>query len=328
MSSRIKLLLSVIGYSITCWYALSRPRAVGATAPMALHAAPPACTQSPSLSLRLEGGRPVISGSLPDASAREVVHARAVSLFGSDGFDDHLTVSSAARQTGWVSLAPTLLGLFRRIGGDASLSVRERTIVVSGAVSSDVERASLLQTMRASVPGDVELVDRILVTPLPSIPVRAPVVAAAPVIVAPAAPVIVAPVIEAPPPPPPGSLQATLDATLAGYPFEFVSGTDTLTSANGPHLDAVASVIRQWPLALIAVEGHTDNAGDPGITRDVAARHAAAVARGLMARGVTRRQLRVFSAGSEHPIADNATAEGRARNWRVGVRVLSEGVTP
>lgn len=318
MSSRIKLLLSVIGYSITCWYALSRPRAVGAAAAMALHAAPPACAQSPSLSLRLEGGRPVISGSLPDPSAREVVHARAVSLFGSDGFDDHLTVSSAARQAGWVSLAPTLLDLFRRIHGDASLSVRERTIVVSGAVSSDVERASLLQTMRASVPGDVELVDRIVVTPLPAAPSRAPVVTAAPA----------APVIEAPPPPPQGSLQASLDAALAGYPFEFVSGTDTLTSANGAHLDAVASVIRQWPAALIAVEGHTDNAGDPGITRDVAARHAAAVARGLMARGVARRQLRVFSAGSEHPIADNATAEGRARNWRVGVRVLSEGVTP
>lgn len=318
MSSRIKLVLSVVGYSITCWYALSRPRAVGATSPLALHAAPPACTQSPSLSLRLEGGRPVISGSLPDASAREVVHARAVSLFGSDGFDDHLTVSSSARQAGWVSLAPTLLGLFRRISGDAALSVRERTVVVSGAVSSDAERASLLQSMRASVPGDVELVDRITVSSIPAAAARVAVAAAAPV----------APVFEAPPPPPPGSLQASVDAALGGYPFEFASGTDALTSANGVHLDAVASVLRQWPAAQIAVEGHTDNAGDPSITRDVAARHAAAVARGLMARGVARRQLRVFSAGADHPIADNATAEGRARNWRVGVRVLSEGPTP
>jgi OmpA-OmpF porin, OOP family len=328
MPTRFKLLLSMIGYALTCAYALSRPRAGEVSTPMALHAAIPACTQSPSLSLRLEGGRPVISGSLPDVSAREVVHARAVSLFGSDGFDDHLTVSSAARQAPWVALAPSLLGLFRRLGGDASLAVRERTLVVAGLVSSDVERAMLLQTMRASVPGDVELVDHLTVAqipvaaaaPLPAmvapVPVAAPVVPAA------------APVIAAPPPPPPGSLQASLDGALAGYPFEFVSGTDTLTRANDAHLDAVAVVIRQWPTALVAIEGHTDNAGDLGITRDVAARHAAAVARGLMTRGVLRRQVRVFSAGADHPIADNGTVEGRARNWRVALRVLSEGATP
>lgn len=335
MSTRFKLLLSMMGYALTCGYALSRPRAGEVSTPMALHAAIPACTQSPSLSLRLEGGRPVISGSLPDVSAREVVHARAVSLFGSDGFDDHLTVSSAARQAPWVALAPSLLGLFRRLGGDASLAVRERTLVVSGLVSSDVERAMLLQTMRASVPGDVELVDHLTVaqlpvaaaSPLPAAAAPAPVAAPVVPVAAPVVPVA-APVIAAPPPPPPGSLQASLDGALAGYPFEFVSGTDTLTRANDAHLDAVAAVFRQWPAALVAIEGHTDNAGDLSITRDVAARHAAAVARGLMTRGVLRRQVRVFSAGADHPIADNGTAEGRARNWRVALRVLSEGATP
>ena len=339
MSTRLKLLASVIGYSLTCWYALSHQRADATTAAMPLHATAPACTQSPSLSLRLEGARPVLSGSMPDASSRENVHARAVSLYGSDGFDDHLTVSSSLRQAAWVSLAPSLVGVFRRLGGDASLTVRERTIVVAGAVSTDFERASTLQAMRASVPGEVEIVDRLTITaPLPVAPPPEPVAApppaapepvaeppAAPPAPAPAPPVA-APV--APTPPTPGSLQAALDEALAGYPFAFVIGTGTLTRANNSHLDAVAAVLRRYPSSLVAIEGHTDNAGELSITRDLAARRAASVARALMLRGVTRRQVRVVSVGASRPIADNGTAEGRARNWRVELHVITESSTP
>ncbi len=342
MSTRLKLLASVIGYSLTCWFALSRQHASATAAATPPRAMAPVCTQSPSLSLRLEGGRPVLSGSMPDASAREGVHARAVSLYGSDGFDDHLTVSSSLRQAAWVSFAPSLVGVFRRLGGDASLTVRERTIVVAGAVSSDLERASALQTMRASVPGEVEIVDRLSVAsaaPLapPQEPAPAPAAAppAAPPAEAVAAPAEAAPATapvaarEAPaPPPPPGSLQAALDATLAGYPFEFVTGASVLARGNAAHLDAVAAVMRRYPSALVAIEGHTDNAGNQGLTRDLAVRRAAAVARALMLRGVTRRQVRVVSVGASRPIADNGTAEGRARNWRVELRVLSEASTP
>lgn len=345
MSTRLKLLASVIGYSLTCWFALSRPHASATAAATPPRVTAPVCTQSPSLSLRLEGARPVLSGSMPDASAREGVHARAVSLYGSDGFDDHLTVSSSLRQAAWVSFAPSLVGVFRRLGGDASLTVREQTIVVAGAVSSDLERASALQTMRASVPGEVEIVDRLSVAsevPLapPQEPAPAPAAAApAEVAQAPAeavsAPAEAAPApapvaaVEAPaPPPPPGSLQAALDATLAGYPFEFVTGASVLARGNAAHLDAVAAVMRRYPSALVAIEGHTDDAGNQGLTRDLAVRRAAAVARALMLRGVTRRQVRVVSVGAGRPIADNGTAEGRARNWRVELRVLAEASTP
>ena len=334
MSPRVKLLLSVAGYSLVCAVALARHRydadaSVGA--PQA-RAPLPSCAQSPSLSLRLEGGRPVIAGSLPDASARENVHARAVSLYGADGFDDHLTTSSSLRQTGWVSLAPTLLTLFQRLRGEASLSVREHTMVVAGVTASDAERAAVLQAMRAAAPGEVELVDQLVVsyTNAPA-PVEAPVATgvSAPVAAAPAEAPAAAPA-EAPATapvtaPPTGSLQAMLDAALEGYPFEFLPVSSVLTRANNDHLEAVASVLRQWPESVVAVEGHTDNTASPGISRDLGARQAAAVVRALMLRGVTRRQVRALGVGSERPIDDNATPEGRRRNRRVSLRVVSGG---
>ncbi len=356
MSARLKLLLSVVGYSLVCVVALARHRY---DADAAINAAPPraplpSCAQSPSLSLRLEGGRPVIAGSLPDAAARENVHARAVSLYGADGFDDHLTTSSSLRQTSWVSLAPTLLTLFQRLRGEASISVREHTMVVAGVTASDAERAAVLQAMRAAAPGEVELVDQLTVsyapgeTPVaaavsappaeaPAAPVEAP--AAAPVEAPPAAPVeapaaaVEAPAaapaaapVEAPAAaPPPESLQAMLDAALEGYPFEFLPVSSVLTRANDEHLDAVASVLRQWPESVVAVEGHTDNTASPSISRDLGARQAAAVVRALMLRGVTRRQVRALGVGSERPIDDNGTPEGRRRNRRVSLRVVSGG---
>jgi len=98
-----------------------------------------------------------------------------------------------------------------------------------------------------------------------------------------------------------------------------------LTRANNDHLEAVASVLRQWPESVVAVEGHTDNTASPGISRDLGARQAAAVVRALMLRGVTRRQVRALGVGSERPIDDNATPEGRRRNRRVSLRVVSGG---
>lgn len=319
MSPRLKLLLSVVGYSLVCAVALARHRYDADASVAAPVRAPLAsCAQSPSLSLRLEGGRPVIAGSLPDASARENVHARAVSLYGADGFDDHLTTSSSLRQAGWVSLAPTLLTLFQRLRGEASLSVRERTMVVAGVASSDVERAAVLQAMRAATPGEVELVDQLTVAyQRPPAPVA--------IVEAPVAPPLAAPVVAPVAAPAPGSLQAMLDAALEGYPFAFQPASAVLTSANNDRLEAVASVLRQWPESVVAVEGHTDNTLSPGFSRDLGARQAAAVVRALMLRGVTRRQVRALGVGSERPIDDNATPEGRRRNRRVSLRVVSGG---
>ena len=337
MSPRLKLLLSVVGYSLVCAVALARHRydadaSVPAAQPRALL---PSCAQSPSLSLRLEGGRPVIAGSLPDASARENVHARAVSLYGADGFDDHLTTSSSLRQTGWVSLAPTLLTLFQRLRGEASLSVREHTMVVAGVTASDAERAAVLQAMRAAAPGEVELVDQLTVsyanapapveTPVTTAVAAPPAEAPAEAPAAPAEAPVAAPAAAPVAAPAPDSLQAMLDAALGGYPFEFLPVSSVLTRANDDHLEAVASVLRQWPESVVAVEGHTDNTASPGISRDLGARQAAAVVRALMLRGVTRRQVRALGVGSAQPIDDNATPEGRRHNRRVSLRVVSGG---
>jgi outer membrane protein OmpA-like peptidoglycan-associated protein len=87
-------------------------------------------------------------------------------------------------------------------------------------------------------------------------------------------------------------------------------------------LASVARVIKEYEKTMVEVSGHTDTTGPEAYNQQLSERRADTVARYLVAQGVL--PLRVFTQGvGEHkPIASNATAEGRARNRRVELRLV------
>ena len=93
-------------------------------------------------------------------------------------------------------------------------------------------------------------------------------------------------------------------------------------------LDEVVGVLQKNPqLKLVRVEGHTDNRGTATYNLDLSRRRAAAVLEYLVQHGVSRKRLVSAGYGFERPIADNATALGRAKNRRVEFRVLGDDAT-
>ena len=95
-----------------------------------------------------------------------------------------------------------------------------------------------------------------------------------------------------------------------------------------PLLDEVVSVLQKNPqLKLVRVEGHTDNRGTAPYNLDLSRRRAASVLEYLVQHGVSRKRLVSAGYGFERPIADNATALGRAKNRRVEFRVLGDDTT-
>jgi outer membrane protein OmpA-like peptidoglycan-associated protein len=54
---------------------------------------------------------------------------------------------------------------------------------------------------------------------------------------------------------------------------------------------------------------------------DLSKRRADSVARYLISRGVSSARIQTQGMGESHPIADNATAEGRALNRRVEIKI-------
>ncbi|MBB4857824.1 outer membrane protein OmpA-like peptidoglycan-associated protein [Novosphingobium chloroacetimidivorans] len=86
-------------------------------------------------------------------------------------------------------------------------------------------------------------------------------------------------------------------------------------------LDRVAQSMVQYPDSLIDVYGHTDSTGSDAYNLDLSKRRADAVARYLISRGVSSARIQTQGMGESYPVADNATAEGRAKNRRVEVKI-------
>ena len=87
-------------------------------------------------------------------------------------------------------------------------------------------------------------------------------------------------------------------------------------------LDAVASTLRQYDRTRIEVEGHTDSTGSAEMNQQLSENRAYAVVGALASRGIPRDRMYAIGYGKNRPIADNSTAEGRARNRRVEIVVI------
>ena len=75
--------------------------------------------------------------------------------------------------------------------------------------------------------------------------------------------------------------------------------------------------------SVVAV-GFTDSVGSDDYNRALSARRAEGVRQYLLAQGLEPAMVRAQAQGEAEPVADNATAEGRAQNRRTEVRF--EGV--
>lgn len=84
-------------------------------------------------------------------------------------------------------------------------------------------------------------------------------------------------------------------------------------------LDGVALVAKKYDKTIIEVAGHTDSTGTAEYNRQLSQRRATSVADYLTSRGVAQARLMTAAGGEDHPIASNATEQGRAANRRVEV---------
>jgi OmpA-OmpF porin, OOP family len=88
-----------------------------------------------------------------------------------------------------------------------------------------------------------------------------------------------------------------------------------------PILDEAAKVLMANPqITLLRVEGHADaNERQPDV---IAKRRADEAVAYLIAKGVPPDRLVAAGEGAKKPIADNATAEGRAQNRRIEFHIV------
>jgi len=101
----------------------------------------------------------------------------------------------------------------------------------------------------------------------------------------------------------------------------FDTGRSELQTRFYSTLDSVALVISEYDKTRVDVAGHTDSTGGAALNQSLSEQRAASVANYLSSQGVASGRLYTTGYGPRYPIADNATASGRALNRRVEVNL-------
>jgi outer membrane protein OmpA-like peptidoglycan-associated protein len=98
---------------------------------------------------------------------------------------------------------------------------------------------------------------------------------------------------------------------------QFATGSSTLTSTAKVELDKLVGILNKYPELNISIDGYTDNTGKVESNKVLSQKRADAVKTYLVGKGIADTRLKATGYGIENPIADNATAAGRAQNRRV-----------
>lgn len=96
----------------------------------------------------------------------------------------------------------------------------------------------------------------------------------------------------------------------------------TLKPEGKAKLDQLASQLGGINLEVIIAVGHTDSVGTDAYNQKLSVRRADAVKAYLVGKGVESNRVYTEGKGEKQPVADNKTAEGRAKNRRVEIEVV------
>ena len=106
--------------------------------------------------------------------------------------------------------------------------------------------------------------------------------------------------------------------------LNFETGSAELQATSREQLLNVAAVLKAYPGVELKIGGYTDSTGDAAANLQLSQARADNVRKELISNGIEPDRIETEGYGSAHPIADNSTAEGRAKNRRISLHVTEK----
>lgn len=225
----------------------------------------------------------VASGMLADEASKAALLARLRQVFGAERVVDQLTVGPVAAPANWNDTLAKLVGPNLKLVSHGQLKVDGSTVSLRGDVASEAQRQQVAADMGAGLAAEYTINNGLRVA---------------------------------------ASEQSVLDAALANRIIEFESGKATLTDSGRAILDQMSVALLKLKDKKVEVIGHTDNAGARASNLSLSQARAEAVKAYVTAKGIVADSIAVSGEGPDRPVADNRTAEGRARNRRIEFKVV------
>ena len=133
-----------------------------------------------------------------------------------------------------------------------------------------------------------------------------------------------APVAAAAPAPVPAAAAPATVASKVTYAADafFDFDKSVLKPAGKAKLDDLVGKIKDINLEVIIAVGHTDSVGSDSYNQKLSVRRSESVKAYLVSKGIEKNRVYTEGKGEKQPVADNKTAEGRAKNRRVEIEVV------
>ena len=237
-----------------------------------------------------EDGSLVLEGDIPDEASRSLLLDAAQKLFPNAKPADHMKVKAAPMDP-WNAVALRGLEQMARLKQGHAMLVKQQ-LTVGGRADSEAAAADVRSALGKNVPADFKVQDQIEVAAR-----RVEIIQEA------------------------DRCQELLRETAKGGTITFDRAKADLTADSTSTLYTLADIANECPAFHIEIEGHTDNEGTDERNQRLSDRRARAVVDFLVRAGVDAKRLSAVGYGSTRPIADNTTADGRAKNRRIDFTV-------
>ena len=104
--------------------------------------------------------------------------------------------------------------------------------------------------------------------------------------------------------------------------LQFETAKADLKPASYVHLKNLVEIMKRKPDFKVQIAGHTDSDGEESANQLLSQKRAESVKNYLISQGIAANRIVARGFGESNPIADNASAQGKAQNRRTEISIL------
>lgn len=227
-------------------------------------------------------GQVLVTGAVPDEASKAAMLIHLRALYGAERVVDQLSIAPVSLPPNWNGYVQKLINPSLKLISKGEIKIDGTIVTLRGEVANEAQRQQIASDVATSLNPSYTVNNGLRVS---------------------------------------AAEQNLLDATLARRIIEFESGKATLTPSGKVILDEMAAALQKVKGKKVAVIGHTDNTGLRENNLALSQARAEAVRLYLGDKGISQDMVMVSGQGPDRPVAENSSADGRARNRRIEFRI-------